>query len=249
MRSTIGRIATERQNMKANNVAILEEPDQLDDVVDNAIEDSATGDAGVSDPSEAETIALIKRIQSGENKAFGSLMKKYKSQVAGIAYRMVGDYDEAKDISQMVFVKTSRNLDRFDTTKKFSTWLYRITVNASIDYIRKQKKHRHETLETYSDSVETPADTPDISLYRKNIKECILQAADALNDKQKAAFLLRDVEGHEIEEVSEILGMPEATVRWYLHRARLRLRKELLRKYPSFVEKAGFVLEAGEKSF
>lgn len=249
MRSTIDRITTERQSMKAKDVAVLEEPDQLDDDVDAQVEDAATGSVTVSDPSEMETIALIKRIQSGENKAFGSLMKKYKSQVAGIAYRMVGDYDEAKDISQMVFVKTSRNLDRFDTTKKFSTWLYRITVNASIDYIRKQKKHRHETLETYSDSVETPADTPDISLYRKNIKECILQAADALNDKQKQAFLLRDIEGHEIEEVSEILSMPEATVRWYLHRARLRLRKELLRKYPSFVEKAGIVLEAGEKSF
>jgi RNA polymerase sigma-70 factor (ECF subfamily) len=194
--------------MKAKDVAVLEEPDQLDVEVDDEVEDAATGGVKVSDPSEVETIALIKRIQSGENKAFGSLMKKYKSQVAGIAYRMVGDYDEAKDISQMVFVKTSRNLDRFDTTKKFSTWLYRITVNASIDYIRKQKKHRHETLETYSDSVETPADTPDISLYRKNIKECILQAADALNDKQKQAFLLRDIEGHEIEEVSEILGMP-----------------------------------------
>jgi RNA polymerase sigma-70 factor (ECF subfamily) len=228
------------------------EDDELTDIDDSEVEPGKVRHRSsdpAADQSEIETIALIKRIQGGENRAFGSLMKKYKNQVAGIAYRMVGDYDEAKDISQMVFVKTSRNLDRFDTTKKFSTWLYRITVNASIDYIRKQKKHRHETIENYTDSVETSVDSPDMSLHRKNIKECILQAADALNDKQKAAFVLRDIEGHEIEEVSEILGMPEATVRWYLHRARLRLRKELLRKYPSFVEKAGIVLDAPVKNY
>jgi len=226
------------------NKEYIAEPDELE--LDDSV---ATESLDPADQSEAETVALIKRIQGGEQAAFGKLMKKYKNQVAGIAYRMVGDYDEAKDISQMVFVKTARNLDRFDTTKKFSTWLYRITVNAAIDYIRKQKKHRHETIENYSDSIETHADTPDMSLYRKNIKECILQAADALNDKQKAAFVLRDIDGHEIEEVSEILGMPEATVRWYLHRARLRLRKELLRKYPTFVEKMGVVLEAPSRAF
>lgn len=216
---------------------------------DFELNDSEQTEAAEIDQNEVETIDLIKRIQAGEQSAFGKLMKKYRNQVAGIAYRMVGDYDEAKDISQMVFVKTARNLDRFDTTKKFSTWLYRITVNAAIDYIRKQKKHRHEAIDNYTDSVETHVDTPDLSLYRKNIKECILQAADSLNDKQKAAFILRDIDGHEIEEVSEILGMPEATVRWYLHRARLRLRKELLRKYPAFLEKANVVLDAPARSF
>lgn len=193
----------------------------------------------IYDQSEAETIELIRTIQAGKSAAFGELMEKYRNQVTGIAYRMVGDYDEAKDISQMVFVKTSRNLNRFDTTKKFSTWLYRITVNATIDHIRKNKKHRHEALENYSDSIETRAESPDMNYHRKNIKACILQAADALNDKQKAAFLLRDIEGHEIEEVSEILDMPEATVRWYLHRARQRLRKELSRRYPMFLERVG----------
>ncbi len=219
----------------------------LDD--DFELNDSEQAAQTEQDQNEAETVEIIKRVQGGEKSAFGELMKKYKNQVAGIAYRMVGDYDEAKDVSQMVFVKTSRNLDRFDTTKKFSTWLYRITVNASIDYIRKQKKHRHEAIDNYTDSVETHGDSPDTSLYRKNIKECILQAADALNDKQKAAFLLRDIEGHEIQEVSEILAMPEATVRWYLHRARLRLRKELVRKYPAFVKKAGVVLDQPARSF
>jgi len=228
--------------MKIDKTKQSEEQFEVDDEVDE-LPEQEEGESPVLDPGKTETIELIKRIQSGEYRAFGSLMKKYKNQVAGIAYRMVGDYDEAKDISQMVFVKTSRNLDRFDTTKRFSTWLYRITVNAAIDYIRKQKKHKHEAIDNYSESIETTADAPDLSFYRKNIRDCILQAADALNDKQKQAFLLRDIEGHEIEEVSEILGMPEATVRWYLHRARIRLRKEMLRKYPAFLEKAGIVID------
>jgi RNA polymerase sigma-70 factor, ECF subfamily len=232
----VERNKLEKQSTTVRRNEVMTSRVEIKDKRDDEIEDTAIAEATVVDPSEVETIALIKRIQSGETHEFGALMKKYKNQVAGIAFRMVNDYDEAKDISQIVFVKTSRNLHRFDTTKRFSTWMYRIVVNATIDYMRKQKKHRHEMLDTYSDSIETPADTPDISLYRKNIKECILQAADALNDKQKAAFLLRDIDGHDIGEVSEILKMPEATVRWYLHRARLRLKKELLRKDPAFLE-------------
>jgi len=192
---------------------------------------------------EHETIGIIKRIRAGEETALNDLIERYKKQVAAIALRMVGDHDEADDIAQMVFVKTARNLSKFDTSKKFSTWLYRITVNASIDFIRKYHRHRHELLDNYSDSLENEDANPEQILSRKNLRGIILKAAEALNDKQKAAFVLRDLEGHQIDEVSEILEMPEATVRWYLHRARIRLRRELRRRYRSYLDsfyQAGF---------
>jgi len=188
-----------------------------------------------SDKFEHDTIGIIERIKSGESLAFNELIERYKRQVAAIAYRMIGDYDEAEDIAQVVFVKTSKNLIKFDTSKKFSTWLYRITVNASIDYMRKYRRHKHELLDNYSESLENEEDNPEEILNRKKLRSIILKAAEALNDKQKAAFILRDLEGHQIDEVSEILDMPEATVRWYLHRARIRLRKELKRRYSSYL--------------
>jgi len=185
---------------------------------------------------EAETLELIEKIRSGDKNAFGELMNRYRSQIAGVAYRMVGDYDDAKDITQLVFVKMVRNLHRYDFSKRFSTWLYRITVNASIDYIRKHKRHAHEDLDNYSESLENFEASPAQKYHRKYIRYLILKAAENLTDKQRAAFILKDFEGHEVSEVAEILDMPQATVRWYIHRARLALRRELkntLGKSPS----------------
>ncbi len=74
-------------------------------------------------PDEARTIELTQRIKDGDPQAFEELVRMYRSQVAGIAYKIVGDYDDAKDISQMVFVKLYHNLRRYDPSKRFSTWL------------------------------------------------------------------------------------------------------------------------------
>jgi RNA polymerase sigma-70 factor (ECF subfamily) len=202
-----------------------------------------SGELDSTERFEYETVGIIRRIRAGEETALNDLIDRYKRQVAAIAFRMVGDHDEADDITQMVFVKTAKNLSKFDTGKKFSTWLYRITVNASIDFMRKYHRHKHELLDNYSESLENEDDNPEQILSRKNLRGIILKAAEALNDKQKAAFVLRDLEGHQIDEVSEILDMPEATVRWYLHRARIRLRRELRRRYRSYLDsfyQAGF---------
>jgi RNA polymerase sigma-70 factor (ECF subfamily) len=133
-------------------------------------------------------------------------------------------------------VKTYQNLYRFDTTKKLSTWLYRITINASIDFIRKHRKHRHEALEqTGVEIKEKKADVEKI--YRRNlIKWAIKKAMNVLNPKQKAVFVLRDLQGLDIKEVAQITGMPQATVRWYLHRARSKLRDELTKHYSEVIE-------------
>jgi RNA polymerase sigma-70 factor (ECF subfamily) len=180
-----------------------------------------------SEDADKETASLIEKSRRGNKAAFAKLVNKYKSQVAGIAYRMVNDYDDAKDITQLVFVKTAENLSSYDSSKKFSTWLYRITVNASIDYIRKHKRHAHELLDNYADSLENSDASPAEVYHRKYIRYLVMKAAERLTAKQKAAFILKDMEGHEVSEVAEILNMPEATVRWYVHRARLKLRREL----------------------
>lgn len=184
---------------------------------------------------------VIKEIQAGKGHLFKELIDRYRSQVAGIAYKMVGDYDDAKDITQMVFVKTFYNIKRFDTTKRFSTWLYRIAVNASIDYIRKFKKHKFEELDDITEPKEPTlaTQTPEQTYQFKELREHILRAAAKLNDKQRTAFVLKDLEGLDIDEIAQIMGMPQATVRWYLHRARKHLRSDLRRRFGPILNKLG----------
>ena len=189
---------------------------------------------------ELETKAIIGKVKEGDNQAFSRLVRLYKSQVASLAYKVTGDYDEAADIMQNVFVKISQNIWRYDEKKKFYTWLYRITVNASIDYMRKHRRHRHDSIENIREKPDENLVTPDVSYQRHQIREYISEAADSLNEKQKSAFLLRDMEGCNINDVAGIMNIPEATVRWYLHRARTKIKKELLKKCPQLLIGMGF---------
>jgi RNA polymerase sigma-70 factor (ECF subfamily) len=192
------------------------------------------------DHFEQETKEIIARIKKGDKNAFSELVRLYRNQVASLAYKMVGDYDEAADITQNVFVKTSRNIWRYDESKKFYTWLYRITVNASIDYMRKHHRYHHESIDNIPEKADDKHDTPEVSFQRDRLRQYIDEAAGFLNDKQRSAFMLRDVDGCHIDDVANIMNMPEATVRWYLHRARAKIRKELLKKCPQLLITLGF---------
>jgi len=192
------------------------------------------------DKLEKETRDIIRKIKAGDERLFSGLVRLYHNQVAALAYKMVGDYDEAADITQNVFVKTSRNIWRYDENKKFYTWLYRITVNASIDYMRKHNRHHHESIENVREKPDENSDTPEMSYQRGQLRQYIDEAANTLNDKQRSAFMLRDVDGCHINDVANIMNMPEATVRWYLHRARAKIKKELLKKCPQLLLGMGF---------
>ncbi len=189
----------------------------------------------IDDKDELEVKEIIRRIKTGDKKAFGELVDRYRNQVAALAYKMVGDYDEAADITQNVFVKTSQNIWRYDEDKRFYTWLYRITVNASIDYMRKHRRHKHEPLENVRDTAETQKDNPESHYQKSQLREYITAATERLNSKQKSAFILRDIEGCQIDDVADIMNMPEATVRWYLHRARQKIKNDLLRRCPGLL--------------
>ncbi len=191
--------------------------------------------AAGDDQDELEIKAIIRRVRKGDQRAFGELVDRYRNQVAALAYKMLGDYDEAADVTQNVFVKTAQNIWRYDESKRFYTWLYRITVNASIDYMRKHKRHRHESLENVRETVENYRDNPESNFQTSQLRAYITAAAERLNGKQKSAFVLRDIEGCQIDDVAHIMDMPEATVRWYLHRARQKIKKDLLRRCPGLL--------------
>lgn len=191
------------------------------------------------DPDEQRVRELIHKIRGGDQRALDELIERYRAQVGALAYRLVNDYDEAADITQNVFLKMAQNLWRFDERKKFYTWLYRITVNAGIDHMRKHRRHRHESLDNVANVAENKAAGPEIHLQRRQLKRHIEEVTRTLNDKQRSAFVLRDVEGCKVNDVASIMNMPEATVRWYLHRARSRIRRELKKRCPHLLHAFG----------
>jgi len=182
--------------------------------------------------NEREVKKLIAAFQAGDERAFSEIVERYRGPVTALAFRMTRDHDEAADVAQEVFVKIARNLGRYDEKRRFYTWLYRITVNAAIDHLRRDRRHQHEPLEFVSDIEERSGSDSEMSYLRRRIREHIQDATTRLNDKQRSAFLLRDIGGRKVDDVAGIMNIPEATVRWYLHRARAQIRKELLRRCP-----------------
>jgi len=187
------------------------------------------------DSDEREVKEIVRRVKKGDQRAFAELVERYRNQVAALAYKMTNDYDEAADIVQEVFLKTSQNIWRYDESRRFYTWLYRIAVNASIDYMRKHRRHRHESLDNVVKATVDRRDNPEKSYQANRLREYILAAVEKLSGKQKSAFVLRDIEGCQIDDVANIMEMPEATVRWYLHRARQRIRRDLWRRCPALL--------------
>ena len=181
--------------------------------------------------ADARDAELVRRVQQNDERAFQELVEKYKKPVAGLAFKMVGDYEDAKDISQIVFVKAFQFLKVFDTRNKFSTWLFRVTVNAAIDYWRRGRRYRYEKLdEEVEERADDLAKTPEEIFMKKEVGEKVRQALSILTPRQRSIFVLSDLEGLEVVDVAEVMKMPRNMTRWHLHKARVRLRTELLKE-------------------
>ena len=180
---------------------------------------------------------LIRRAKQGDMLAFEELILNHEKIVYNVALRMMNHSEDARDISQEVFLKAYRNLANFDERSAFSTWLYRITHNTCIDEMRKRKGKQSYSLEEELENedgsmqrqIADEGDTPEESLLREEQKSEILQALDTLSEEHKAAIILRDVKGLSYEEISEILELSLGTVKSRISRARNQLKTEILK--------------------
>ncbi|MBR5123168.1 MAG: sigma-70 family RNA polymerase sigma factor [Anaerotignum sp.] len=180
---------------------------------------------------------LIRRAKQGDMLAFEELILQHEKIVYNVALRMMNHSEDARDISQEVFLKAYRNLANFDERSAFSTWLYRITHNTCIDEMRKRKGKQSYSLEEELENedgsmqrqIADEGDTPEESLLREEQKSEILQALDTLSEEHKAAIILRDVKGLSYEEISEILELSLGTVKSRISRARNQLKTEILK--------------------
>jgi RNA polymerase sigma-70 factor, ECF subfamily len=183
--------------------------------------------------------ALIRRLQDRDERAFRELLELHRDRVFNITYRMLGNRSEAEDVSQEVFITVFKTIDSFRGDSKFSTWLYRVAVNHTknrIKYLaRRHDKKRDElderSAETNSATSGSPARAaqPDKALASAQMEKLMQEAIASLDEDQREVVVLRDIEDLSIEEICEITGLPDGTVKSRLHRARLVLRKKLQR--------------------
>ena len=177
---------------------------------------------------------LIDRFTSGDTNAFQELVERYKKKVYYLAYDIAGDHHEAEDISQEVFIKVFRSLNAFRRDAKMSSWLYQITVNASIDSLRKKPSKLGTSIDTLerADVQDNPLGgstdlDPERSAESLLFQRHISQALQKVSPKERSVFVMRHYNDFKIREIAEILNISIGTVKALLFRAIKKLRKEL----------------------
>ena len=168
----------------------------------------------------ASDLRYIRKAINGDKNAFGKLVEIYQDQILYLTYDYLGDYEEAKDAAQDIFVKAFENLKSFNRKAKFKTWLYRIAINTSLDYLRKRKSRIETQNKIKSDDSEILNDTA-IDLWDDIFSESI----NDLSEKQYTAIVLKYFHDKSTEEISEILECDINTVRVHLHRAIDKLKQ------------------------
>lgn len=182
---------------------------------------------------------LLRRLRDRDERAFRELLESYRDRVFNITYRMLGNRAEAEDVAQEVFITVFKTIDQFREESKFSTWLYRVAVNHCKNRI-KYLARRHDRDRDELDENSQPANgavsahllrtpQPDRALEGVQMEVILQKAIESLDDDHRIVVVLRDVEDLSIEEICEITGLPDGTVKSRLHRARLALRKKLQR--------------------
>jgi len=175
---------------------------------------------------------LVTALQRGEESAFGELVENYSKMIYSTAFSMLQNAEEAQDASQEVFLSVYRYIGKFKKNSKLSTWIYRITVNACMNILKKKRIsvtpiEREDGVIEISDSSAHPEEILMAKITRREIADAI----SALESNQRAVIVLRDIENLSYEEISEILHIPAGTVKSRINRARCLLREHLRKQF------------------
>jgi len=175
---------------------------------------------------------LVKLCQDGDQRAFEALFKQHRRPVLNIILRFNIDGESAQDLIQEVFIQVFKSIQGFKGESEFSTWLYRMTVNKCIDYLRKNKKDKNTLRidEKFYQSEEGPVAgyNPEKEYEHKMIQRMILEAAGKVHIKSRKVFVLFSLGNLKIDKIAEILKIPVGTVKFRLFEARNQIRQILI---------------------
>jgi len=181
---------------------------------------------------------LALQARGGDMVSFEVLVSRKTPVVVSLARRIVGNAEDARDVAQMVFLRVWKEIHRYDERYSVNTWLYRIATNLSIDFLRSSRSRERAhgaTLHLVREREESSAGGATRTAEDRDLARLFEAVSGRLSEKQKAAFVLREMEDCDTRDIAEILGCGESTVRNHLFNARRILRKEIARLYPEFL--------------
>lgn len=199
--------------------------------------------------TEVTDVTLVKRFKKGSLEAFEEIIKRYESKVFQLAMRLTRNHEDSEEVMQDVFSTIYKKIDGFQGKSAFSSWLYRIVVNAAFMKLRKRKQNHSISIEDLSPSVkqmclerdESYMERSDMLTSSKEMRDVVQLAINRLPKQYRSVFVLRDVDGLSNQEVSEILQLSIPAVKSRLHRSRLMLRKKLQRYYDDYTDRKPMV--------
>jgi RNA polymerase sigma-70 factor (ECF subfamily) len=177
-------------------------------------------------------LQAVRAILEGRTSAFRELVQRYTDPIYSLAYRMTGSAEEAEEAVQEVFARAYRKLDSFDPDKRFFTWLYTVALNYLRSRGRSRKRQERSKELSFDEGVEqvvgsSREPSPEDRAMRNEAQRLIQRALGQLKEEYRTVFVLRHMEGLEVKEVAQMLGIPENTVKTKDRRAKMRM-KELL---------------------
>ena len=183
---------------------------------------------------EPDDKQLVENARHGKPDAFEQLVRRKTTKVYSLCYRIIGNGEDAKDIAQLVFIKLWENLEKYDPRYAFDTWLYRMVTNVAIDFIR-NRQSRDNAVNSTLRLVKTSADAEQgVVVQRKEIERIFNVCSSVLSPKQKAIFVMREMDDLPSTEIARILGCRESTVRNHLFNARKLMQAELRKRFPEY---------------
>jgi RNA polymerase sigma-70 factor (ECF subfamily) len=185
--------------------------------------------------TDQEIVVLARQ---GREAAYRELIGRYQRPVFSLIYRLVRDREKSEDLAQETFIKVLNALDRYDPTFKFSSWIFKIAHNTSLDHLRKKElvtlslegsPHAESQSEIEASTVQalSTEETPEDYAASRELGATLEQAIGRLRPEYRTAIVMCHVEGRPYEEIAEVMGVPLGTVKTYIHRARNELKKEL----------------------
>jgi RNA polymerase sigma-70 factor (ECF subfamily) len=191
------------------------------------------------DYKNSEEATLVRRVQAGDELAFREVVDRYQTKVFSIIYGILRNHNDAEDIAQQVFAKIYFSIKNFDFRSSLLTWIYKITVNECYDYLRKKKVRKlvYESDFTEEESQRMERSEPgssrqpslDTNLAQRDL---VVKLLEKVSSEDRQLLLLKEVEGHSVEELAQMTGMNENTIKVKLFRARQKLVKAAQRLLP-----------------
>lgn len=172
----------------------------------------------------ADDAALVRRARLGDRDAANTLVRRHLPKAFSVAYSILGNREDSEDVVQEAFVAALNALDRFDQSRPFEPWLYRIVANRALT--GRKSRGRRDTEQLYEETAASP-DNPSADAERLELRQRLTRAIAELPENQQRIVQLADVDGLTSAEIGEMLEMPAGTVRFHLHSARRALRRAL----------------------